>query len=429
MRIWLVQTGEELPLDGAQARLLRTAILAETLASRGHDVTYLNATFNHQRKMQRSRETQVIEPSSQISASYRIVLLKGCAYRRNISASRFLSHHQNARAFAEIAPKLAVPDVILVGYPPAQLAKAAVQYANQRSIPIAVDCRDMWPEIIGERLPALLRFFAAPFLQRMERMKSQAMAGASAITGISEKFVEWGLSAARREKGAKDRPFRLTVSSTKISDEARLQAQMTCSELLKEDRPNRLYGCFAGTLSTRLDLTTLLDGLDLLSAEERDQLRIILCGKGDLDSEIRQRCKGNTALIFAGWRNSAELAVLMQRSDFGILPYPNTDDFLASYPNKVGEYLLAGLPIMTGLKGLTGALLEKYELKVGYSVGNAHSVAHCFRRMLLEKADLRDKRATAEAVGNDQFSPKLIYGEFSDWLEGLQEGNGRQNDD
>src|SRR5690242_19920782 len=99
LRIWLIQIGEEMPFDSGPPRLLRTALLAAELAARGHEVTYWNAGFNHQKKMLRSETGTKFT----IPQGYRVVLLEGRSYKRNISLSRIVSHRQNAKSFTAMS--------------------------------------------------------------------------------------------------------------------------------------------------------------------------------------------------------------------------------------------------------------------------------------------------------------------------------------
>jgi Glycosyl transferases group 1 len=418
VRIWLVQTGEEMPFDGPNIRLLRTALLANELAGRGHDVTYVNACFNHQQKKQRSISTVFVPASVATGHSYRTILLAGRGYARNISLGRYFSQIENARSFERLAPSLELPDIVYAGFPPVELAHAAVSFACEREIPTVVDCRDMWPEIIVARLPKALRWLAMPLIGAMEREKRQTLSKATAITGITDHFVSWGVAAARRLPRLADRPFHLAASQEPISASEREQAQTFWDGLIGPRDAQVRMGCFIGTLAKGLDIQSLLDGLDLLSADEGARCRIVICGKGDIKTEIERRAAGNPRLIYGGWCNRAQLAELMDRSDFGVLPYPNSPDFLASYPNKVGEYLMAGLPILTGLEGATGALLEEAGLKLSYQVGNPQSFAASLRT-IIARQNLPDLAASARRLGEMKFDAKRIYPAMADWLEAI----------
>lgn len=259
------------------------------------------------------------------------------------------------------------------------------------------------------------------------------MRNASAVTGITDAFVDWGVASAGRERRPIDRAFHLAVSPTPIPEE-----DLRVAEKYWHDRPDveigsHVIGCFAGALASRLDIRAILDGVDMLDHDERTRIRIVFCGNGDLTDEIVARSRLNPAIVAGGWRNAAELSVLMGGSSFGILPYPNTPDFLASYPNKVGEYLLAGLPIFTGLEGETGRLLEGHGLKLAYSVGSGESVVARLRE-ILSAWKLDDVRDVARHVGNRYFDPGEIYPSFADWVEdlaclgGSQSSSRRQHD-
>lgn len=421
MHFWLVQTGEELPIDGPGTRLLRTAILAEQLSARGHEVTYVNAAFNHQRKLMRCEQNRIVSRDDDKSLSYDCVLLAGRSYSANVSLGRFIHHREVAESFVRIAPTLKRPDAILCGLPTIELAKAVTDYAGRHDVPCAIDCRDMWPEVIEERVPAPVRPLARLALAKMTRQKRQALAAATAITGITDRFVDWGLEAAGRTRQPQDRAFHLAVSPTPVDADALRQADDEWSVQLGDaNRTNRqpVLGCFVGTYASRTDLLTIVDGVNLLNEQQRQALRIIICGKGDLGAELAARAAGNQAIILAGWQSAPKIAALMARSSFGILPYPNTPDFLASFPNKVGEYLMAGLPVMTGLAGVTGELLTRHGLALPYQVGNPASVAERLTSIIAADGDpaVHDRAAS---LGAEYFNPTHIYSAFADWLEQL----------
>lgn len=425
MHFWLVQTGEELPIDGPGTRLLRTAILAEELSARGHEVTYVNAAFNHQRKLMRCEQSKIIRRGDDPSLAYDCVLLAGRAYSANVSIGRFIHHREVASAFAEMAPTMKQPDAILCGLPTIELARAVADYAQRRGIPCAMDCRDMWPEVIEERVPGPIRPLARLALSGMTRQKREALSAATAITGITDHFVDWGLSAAGRDRGPRDRAFHLAVSPSPVDPEALHQAnEEWTAQLDHADREHRppVIGCFVGTYASRTDLLSIVDGANLLDEAQRQALRIVICGKGDLEAELVSRSAGNPAIILAGWQSAPRIAALMARSSFGILPYPNTPDFLASFPNKVGEYLMAGLPIMTGLAGATGDLLNRHKLALPYQVGDARSVAERLSAIINAPVDANVHQQAAD-LGAEHFNPARIYPAFADWLEQLAKPN------
>src|SRR5215470_8360347 len=110
MRIWLLTIGEPLPTDGCAERLLRTGILAEILASRGHKVVWWTSTFDHARKRQRFDNDTTIS----LAANHTLRLLHGPSYARNVSVKRWFNHRRLARKFSrQAAAEQNQPDLIL----------------------------------------------------------------------------------------------------------------------------------------------------------------------------------------------------------------------------------------------------------------------------------------------------------------------------
>lgn len=410
MRIWLVQTGEQIPADGQESRYLRTVNLAFELSQRGHEVVYITSSINHQLKVQREIYGVPIRHSENLT----FVQLYGRHYGKNVSISRIMSHRDNARNFAIQAPAMPPPDFVLCGYPPIELADSCVLFAKARGIPVAVDCRDLWPEIIHDRIPRLLKPAAWPVTRSWDAAQKRIFRDADLITGITDDFVDWAVGIGGRKRKSGDRAFHLTVSPEHLTRAHLVKANAHWDEVLG-DCEGKLIGCYAGGLASRLDLKTSLDGLELLDGTERSHIRVVYCGRGDLADEVALRARRNPAIVAGGWRSGPELRALMARSHFGLLAYPNSRDYLMSYPNKVGEFLSAGLPILTGLNGLTGKLLEQAGVKIAYLEGSPESFAQTLRGM--EPARLEALRASAKGLGEANFAPARIYSSFADWIE------------
>lgn len=415
LRIWLVQIGEELPFDPGPPRLLRTALLARELVKRGHEVTFWNASFNHQQKLLRSRETIITDTGE----GYRAVLLKGRPYSRNISIARILSQRENAAAFRAHASNEPRPDVILSGLPSLEIADAASEYAATHRIPIAIDCRDLWPDVIKEFVPAYLKWLSDPIMHHWERMLQRATRRATAITGVSEGFVDWGVRAAGRARTPEDRPFHLTYSAPSIDPETLKVAEAYWDARLGPSNPSTVLGVYAGTLSRRFDLLTIAQAYEKLPTGAKRRLRLVICGKGDREGEFAALASREPGIIAAGWRSAAELHVLMSRATFGLLPYHRSGDFVTTFPNKVGEYLFFGLPIMTGLGGTTGALLAEHGLEIPYQPGDIDSAAAALLDLSRRGGRPQGWRAAARAAFHAHFEPKLVLGGLADFLEDL----------
>ena len=94
MKIWLIQTGEDIPYQD-NIRKLRTAVLAEELVKRGHRATWWASSFSHLRKAWFRRD----ESSVELDSGVNVELLHGPGYKSNVSFARLIDHRIVARQF------------------------------------------------------------------------------------------------------------------------------------------------------------------------------------------------------------------------------------------------------------------------------------------------------------------------------------------
>jgi len=188
VKVWLIQTGETLPID-KKPRLLRTGILASLLTeNEKNEVIWWTSDHNHFEGKLRFGENKKIE----LGPNYSLKLLAGRNYTKKISLSRFLNHKDVTKNFLKelsLLTKDDLPDVAVVSMPDLEIAEQAILYCKKNNIPVVVDLRDMWPDIWCDRL---FPFFPSigKVVFRSQFMKIRSICkNADAIFGISEGFL------------------------------------------------------------------------------------------------------------------------------------------------------------------------------------------------------------------------------------------------
>lgn len=416
MRIWTVVVGEPSPVDGEAVRLHRKCILAGVLAARGHSVVSFNGTVEHVTKTQRFSESCVIDGPN----GMKLAFLHGRLYRRNISPDRIMNNWDVAKSFTALAETLEKPDVIVCSYPPIELAAAVSRFARKHNIPYIVDYRDQWPDIIADVAPAPVRPLARLLMWPWYASARMSARYAAGLVGITQPFLDWALGFAGRAKGAQDRVFHLVGSPSDSSDQS-----LEAAERFWDDhnvRGDLTTLTFAGTLSRRMDLETLVAGALLLPEDLRAKIKIVICGKGEAEDRLRAMAADAPHILFAGWRNQAELRALMKRASIGLLPYRSEQDFMMSFPNKVGEYLSGGLPILTCLKGEVTRLIEAEHCGILYEEDNPQSCAARLAELAAGRPDLPAMAAAAKKVYERDFDARRIYDDYADYVEQIGRG-------
>jgi hypothetical protein len=91
-RIWIVETGDPLPLPGRNVRLFRAGQIARRLATGDASVVWWSAAFDHSQKRYIANGDSEVDLSPSIAAR----LLWGRRYAANVSLARIVNHRQVA---------------------------------------------------------------------------------------------------------------------------------------------------------------------------------------------------------------------------------------------------------------------------------------------------------------------------------------------
>lgn len=414
MNVWLVTIGEPVPVDESFTdRLHRTGQLAAFLASQGHSVTWWTSTFDHFSKKHHFDSDTVVFPEE----SLRIMLLHGCGYSSNMSFSRIKDQRQIAAKFAlQSRNQTQKPDIILSSLPTIELCDEVVNYGKEQRVPVVLDMRDMWPDILVDSIPGPARWLARLVLSPMFKQAARACRGADAITGITEDFVDWGVAKAGRERIAVDQSFPFAYVTNPLAPERIAQAQEYWDQQGIPKCPEDFVVCFFGTISHQLDVNTLIKAARLLKSRMQP-VKFVICGTGDTLEQHRQAAEDCTNMLFPGWMNAAQIKVLMQRSSLGLDPMPDRYDFLATINNKALEYISAGLPVVSSPKaGVLYRLLKENDCGVSHDMGDSEALADILEGLVVDKQRLRQLSENASRLFESTFTLERVCTNLENYL-------------
>lgn len=413
MNIWLITVGEPLPHEG-DSRLLRTGIIAKLLISKNHKVLWWTSTFNHTQKNHRYYQDTQIE----LVKNFKLYLLHSIAYPHNISIKRLINHYGIAQKFTRLADFEQKPDIILCSLPTLELSLAASQYGRKKQIPVVLDVRDLWPDIFIELVPSWIRGLARILVLPMLNTVRAACSQATAISGITPAFVDWGVRYAGRKRSDLDRDFPLAYSEARPSQNAIAAAEEFWRQQGISKKFNGFLICFFGTISHQFELSTVIEAASKINYYDQG-IHFVFCGVGDKLKFYKDLAKNCKNVLFPGWVGTAEVWTLMRLSSIGIAPYRSSPDFQMSIPNKIIEYLSAGLPIISSLQGTVQQLLFEYNCGVTYSNKNADELVDTLLDLHDHPERLEKMSQNAKFLYNSKFVAEKVYSDMIHYIESI----------
>jgi len=414
MRVWLLQQAEPMPHDNAGAqRLLRTGIFAKALIRSGHEVTWWTSTFDHFNREQRFEDSRLVP----VEPGYNVQYLFGPAYRRNISFQRMRHHRAVARRFdALVETTDRKPDIVVASMPTTELAESAVRFGQRNQIPVVLDIRDLWPDVFFDVLPRFLKPAINLLVARMRRELRRASRDATAIIGLTDGFVEWGLKQSGRVRSPLDRVFFMGYTGRKRPPTDRTAAaEFWDGHGIRTD-PNTLTVAFVGTLGFMFDFDPVLEAARALH-DEGVPVRFVVCGDGARKTQIEARAGGLPNILFPGWVTEDLIHGLFERSSIGLTPYIASTNFILNLPNKPAEYMAGGLAIAHSLDG--GELFNLLTNRgCGFSYdGDGTALAAHLARLVEDPARLAELRKQARATFTALLEGEAVYGDMVTYLE------------
>ena len=361
MNIWIVEIGEPLIIDSENVRLRRAGNLANYISER-NELHFYSVSFDHYQKKQRVNKNKTYN----INDNYYLHIVHVPGYKKNVSLQRIISHKVSTKKIKcsmlnQIKNKK--PDIILVGNTPLEIVKMVAKFGEKHNVPVAVDFRDLWPDIFIDIVPRYIKFLIKFYIKLCRTSLKRVLKNVYSVIGLSDAFMEYGLELASREKGDLDVVIPIGYPNYDYN--------------ITEEEFNRLWGdyeittedfiiAFTGNFGKQFNFNDIVTAAN--SLVEDKSIKFVLCGSGENLQDIKNQCPSN--VIFPGWVEKDMITALLKYASIGLAPYIDSYNYRNNTPNKFAEYLSAGLPILVSVSGIMEHYLNVHNCGLKYNDGD-----------------------------------------------------------
>ncbi len=260
----------------------RSNSLAETLADRGHDVVRWRSAFSHQAKSFLASGN-----TDQKHDNYVQRFIACPPYQRHIGPARLVNHRALGRNFLSVARNAPRPDLIHVGNVPIALAHAVARYGKMAGCPVVINIRDLWPDVYADLLPSRLSGLRDPLIANLHAFSFRlkwALRNATAVTALTQPYLDWALALAGRDQTDKDvivgmcyPRFGAVPPSTDL-DTLRARLNLT---------PQDQIAAYLGNIGHQSDFQTVIAAARRL-ADQFPNFKVVIAGSGPREDELRR---------------------------------------------------------------------------------------------------------------------------------------------
>ena len=147
---------------------------------------------------------------------------------------------------------------------------------------------------------------------------------------------------------------------------------------------------YAGTLHQKFGVLNLLEAFREIDSPH---YRLVICGIGDCESEIKKRAQEDLRILFQGQLKREDVLKLQSEATVLVNPRQNHEEFTKySFPSKNLEYLSSGIPLVAyKLDGIP----DEYDEYINYVKDNS---IDSLRDMLIRVCEDVDGSAATRAA-------------------------------
>jgi glycosyltransferase involved in cell wall biosynthesis len=214
------------------------------------------------------------------------------------------------------------------------LSRLGVELKSTQRIKLVLDLHENWPALL--EISSHTNTFPGKLLSSKKQWRSyekENIGQADAIITVVDEM--------------KKRISQAGINQNKIIILENTPGVNSVSDL-KYDRDEKYFTLlYVGGISYHRGLQYVIDGLKLLATEI--PIRLWIAGKGKYSAILKEQVKRlsiEDRVEFLGLLTREKTEALMKKSDLGMIPHVRSEQSDNSSPNKLFEYMAAGLPIL-----------------------------------------------------------------------------------
>ena len=397
MVVAIAHYAESIPTDAGFV-LSRYASVAKALQDRGHTTHRIVPSFSHGSRKQRDVLGEISDESY---GTFHIVQTTGYQNPRSLNRLGFL--RQYTKGTIDVFRKIE-PDIVVIGLPPPGIASATRSMESCSESQIILDVRDLWPDAqlaTSQGLQRLAFRLATPWVKRLMRKDLRA---ADAVIGISESYTMWARRHCPEQQHRPKAVFPLGAPVRKI----------------QEGQPAfrvRRGVVFVGSLSPLFDFRLLCNAWMLIERwrpELAQEHPLVIVGDGPEKSSLVERAMALDSVTLEGYRPYAEALEFMRSSRIGLAPYTAGEHL--TIPNKLCEYLSAGLNVVTTLTGDARKLIEDEDLGRVVPPSDPNAMARAIIELLEKNTESEAMSKRCATVARNRLDRERIGEDFAEFI-------------
>ena len=410
MKVWILQTGEPLQIDNNGARAMRAINLSNSLVDKGHQVTLWSANFDHFTKKHRYKGSRTINYNTNLQ----IKLIDSVGYKKNQGIKRLIDHAQLAFGLHFALKKMELPDIAFIGYPPIEVAWIMSRFLKKNSIPMVLDVKDMWPDVLLRALPSQARSVGKLLLSPYYYLMNSTFKSATSISSISQDFLDQSVKIARRAPNISDSVNYLTTIRPNYTDTEISNAREWLDGMGVIDTKQTRCS-FVGSL------TSVFDWDCVIEAFKNSNTELVLAGDGPCFQDLKEKTQNIKNIVMLGRITGIQSKILADRTNVFIAPYKSSLEFSQSLPNKFFDAMEYGKPLLSSVAGSASQFIVKKNIGLIYS--DISTLKMALNKLETNPEFFRQLGENAIDAYDKDFSGQIVYEKIINNLEKLSRAN------
>lgn len=376
----------------------RFTYLGRMLAE-NNNVEIITTTFLHAYKCQ-------VKSVPEFFGKCKITAIYEPGYPRNICLQRFVSHHKLAVNIKKYLEKRKVPDIIYTAVPSLSVAEEIKKYCQENNVKFVIDVQDLWPEAF--RMVFNIPLISNALFYPLEKQANRIYFSADEIIAVSQTYADRALRVNKKCK----RATVVYLGTEKNIFDKYIQADR------KAEFNEEIRIAYVGSLSRSYDIDSVIEAIKRIKSEK--VLRFVVMGDGAYRSSFEEHArKAGINYTFTGALHYSEMVECLYNCDIAINPIRKGS--AQSIINKVGDYAMAGIPVVNTQECQEYRdLLEHYHSGINCACENVDGLVKALET-LIDDEDLRKEMGARQRImAKELFDREQSYKRIVNIIENLQ---------